>query len=140
MPERPERPERHERHERPDTGVEVHRIYDDLRADADAGPGTYRVLVDRLWPRGVRKADAALDRWARDVAPSPELRQWYGHDPARFEEFARRYREELRRPPAAPAVTELRATARERQVVLVTATRDVAHSGAQVLYDHLVSP
>ena len=97
----------------------------------------YRVLVDRLWPRGVKKEDAALDEWIKDVAPSAELRRWYGHDPTRFEEFARRYRDELSRPPASDAVAHLRGLAGEQHVVLVTATRDVDHSGARVLHDHL---
>ena len=65
----------------------------------------YRVLVDRLWPRGITKAEAALDEWLKDVAPSTELRRWYGHDVERFDEFARRYRAELRRPPASVAWT-----------------------------------
>jgi uncharacterized protein YeaO (DUF488 family) len=102
----------------------------------ESEPG-YRVLVDRLWPRGVSKADADLDEWAKDVAPSAELRRWYGHDVARFPEFERRYRAELRRPPASEAVDRLLATARTRTVVLLTATRDVGHSGARVLLDHL---
>jgi uncharacterized protein YeaO (DUF488 family) len=99
--------------------------------------GGYRVLVDRLWPRGVKKEDASLDEWIKDVAPSVELRRWYGHDPTRFEEFARRYREELSRPPGSDAVAHLRGLAGEQHVVLVTATRDVDHSGARVLRDHL---
>jgi len=97
----------------------------------------YRVLVDRLWPRGVSKAEAALDEWSKDVAPSTALRQWYQHDPARFAEFARRYHRELDRAPAAAAVAHLRTTVRKQHVALVTATRDLEHSGAQVLLDHL---
>ena len=108
--------------------VEVRRVYDD-GATSDA----YRVLVDRLWPRGVSKADAALDEWAKDAAPSADLRRWYGHDPARYDEFTRRYRDELGRPPARDIVERLRALARERKVVLLTATRDVERSGARVL-------
>jgi uncharacterized protein YeaO (DUF488 family) len=108
--------------------VEIRRIYD--RAD---GGGAYRMLVDRLWPRGVGKANAHIDEWAKDLAPSAGLRRWYGHDPARFDEFARRYRDELGRPPATDALAGLRARARRERVVLVTATRDVEHSGAWVL-------
>jgi uncharacterized protein YeaO (DUF488 family) len=93
--------------------------------------------VDRLWPRGIRKGDAALDEWAKDVAPSTELRRWYGHDPARFEEFARRYRHELRQAPAAEALARLRALSAHNPVILVTATRDLERSGAQVLRDVL---
>jgi uncharacterized protein YeaO (DUF488 family) len=108
-----------------------------VRAYDDIDRGRYRVLVDRLWPRGVRKEDAAIDEWAKDVAPSTELRRWYGHDPAKFPEFERRYRAELGRSPAAEAVARLLAQAERSPVDLVTATRDVEHSGAQVLYDHL---
>ena len=111
---------------------EIRRIYD----FTDTGKG-YRVLVDRLWPRGVSKAAAALDEWAKDVAPTSELRRWYAHDPSRFEEFARRYREELRHAPAEEAITRLRALAQEQQVTLVTATRDLECSGARVLLDVL---
>ena len=114
--------------------LEVRRIYHD-----DAGPAGYRVLVDRLWPRGVKKADANLDEWLKDAAPSTELRRWYGHDPERFPEFARRYRAELRRPPAALAVDHLLELGSTQPLVLLTATGDVEHSGACVLRDHLAS-
>lgn len=114
--------------------LEVRRIYHDDRGDAG-----YRVLVDRLWPRGIKKADAALDEWLKDAAPSTELRRWYGHDPQRFPEFSRRYRAELRRPPASDAVDHLLGLAATRTVVLLTATGDVERSGARVLGDHLAS-
>jgi uncharacterized protein YeaO (DUF488 family) len=99
----------------------------------------HRVLVDRLWPRGIRRDEAALSEWCKDVAPSDDLRRWYGHDPERFDAFARRYRVELTRPPASGEVARLRALGEERRVILVTATRDVAHSGAAVLRDLLRS-
>ena len=102
---------------------------------SDDEPG-YRVLVDRLWPRGVSKADAALDEWLKDVAPSTELRRWYGHDPSRFAEFDRRYRAELDEPPAADAARHL-LDLHHLRLVLLTATRDVERSGAIVLRDHL---
>jgi uncharacterized protein YeaO (DUF488 family) len=108
--------------------VEIRRIYDEGESD-----GAHRILVDRLWPRGVAKATAPIDEWAKELAPSTELRRWYGHDPAKFEEFARRYRDELRQPPASGSVGRLRARARRERIVLVTATRDVEHSGASVL-------
>jgi uncharacterized protein YeaO (DUF488 family) len=108
--------------------VEIRRIYD--HADDDGG---YRMLVDRLWPRGVAKANAPMDEWAKDLAPSTELRRWYDHDPVKFPEFAQRYRDELEQPPASEAVGRLRARARRQRIVLVTATRDVVHSGAWVL-------
>jgi uncharacterized protein YeaO (DUF488 family) len=113
-------------------GIELQRIYDALGRD-----GGYRVLVDRLWPRGVKKVDAAVDEWAKDVAPSDELRRWYGHDQAKFREFAKRYRAELRHSPASDAALHLLDVARDRRVVLLTATHDVEHSGAIVLLDHL---
>jgi uncharacterized protein YeaO (DUF488 family) len=112
--------------------VELRRVY-----DAPGGRDGYRVLVDRLWPRGVAKADLELDEWAKDVAPSTELRRWYGHDVDRFREFARRYRAELRQAPAAAAVDRLAEVARARRLTLLTATRDVDHSGAEVLRRHL---
>jgi uncharacterized protein YeaO (DUF488 family) len=115
--------------------VRLIRVYD----AHDRGDAGYRVLVDRLWPRGVARADAALDEWAKDAAPSAELRRWYGHDVQRFEEFARRYRAELARPPALVAVDRLLALADTETLTLVTATRDVEHSGARVLRDHLLS-
>ena len=116
--------------------VEVRRVYD----DPTAGKGEYRALVDRLWPRGVSKTSLQLDEWAKDVAPSSDLRTWYGHDPERFDEFARRYREELRRQPAAGAARTLIDAAGDRHtLVLLTATKDLEHSGAVVLAGHLRS-
>jgi uncharacterized protein YeaO (DUF488 family) len=90
-----------------------------------------------LWPRGVRKDEAALDEWAKDVAPSDGLRRWYGHEPEKFAEFAGRYRAELEESPGREVVARLRAEATSRPVTLVTATRDVEHSGAAVLRDVL---
>ena len=113
--------------------VELQRIYDEPAPT----PG-YRVLVDRLWPRGVTKARAALDEWPKAVAPSPELRRWYAHDASRFDEFARRYLAELRRAPARDEVARLRALAAERDVTLLTANRDLERSSAGVLLAHLL--
>jgi uncharacterized protein YeaO (DUF488 family) len=109
-------------------GVQVRRVYE----DPDPGDGT-RVLVDRIWPRGLSKAKAALDEWCKDVAPSGELRKWYGHDPARFEEFGRRYRLELKDPGRAEALAHLRALAKDRRLTLLTATRQADISEAAVL-------
>ncbi len=114
----------------PKRAVSVRRIY-----DAAGGGEGHRVLVDRLWPRGVKRTPDLFDEWAKDAAPSPELRRWYGHDPAKYEEFARRYRDELERPPARDAVAGLAARAAREPVTLLTATRDVEHSGARVLAD-----
>jgi uncharacterized protein YeaO (DUF488 family) len=105
--------------------------------DAPSRGRSYQVLVDRLWPRGVRKDEAGLDEWAKDIAPSDGLRRWYGHETERFAEFARRYRAELEKSPGKEVVVRLRAEARSRPVTLVTATRDVEHSGAAVLREVL---
>lgn len=115
------------------TGVEVRRVYD----TDDAAFVGYRVLVDRLWPRGISKADADLDEWCKDAAPSTELRRWYSHDVARFTEFDRRYRGELAQPPGSDAVERLAALAGRQRLTLLTATRDVEYSGAEVLRRHL---
>ncbi|NLD78640.1 MAG: DUF488 family protein [Acidimicrobiales bacterium] len=114
------------------SNIEVHRVYEDHLPDAG-----HRVLVDRLWPRGVAKADLHLDEWCKDVAPSTDLRRWYGHDPDRFEEFAGRYRDELAAGPASEAVARLVAIAGSRPLLLLTATRAVEISGAEVLRRHL---
>jgi uncharacterized protein YeaO (DUF488 family) len=112
----------------------LRRVYDDRHPGEGGG---YRVLVDRLWPRGISKAEAALDEWLKDVAPSTDLRRWYGHDVARFKEFVRRYRAELRGLPAAVAVDHLLDLGGTEAITLLTATADVEHSGAKVLLDHL---
>jgi len=110
----------------------IKRVYDE-----DPDDGNYRVLVDRLWPRGVTRARAAIDEWAKDMAPSGDLRRWYGHDPARFDEFARRYRQELSGHDASLAMGRLRRRASTQPVALVTATKDVERSGAAVLLEVL---
>jgi uncharacterized protein YeaO (DUF488 family) len=92
-----------------------------------------RVLIDRIWPRGLTKAKAMLDEWCKHVAPSDELRKWYGHDPGRFEEFGRRYRLELQHPTQAKALAHLRDLAKDRQLTLLTATRQPEISEAAVL-------
>ncbi len=108
--------------------IKIVRVYEDT-----GHARGYRVLVDRLWPRGVKKAELALDEWAKDVAPSDSLRRWYGHDVERFREFARRYRAELESPPASQVVSRLRRLRTQRSLLLLTATKDVEHSGAEVL-------
>jgi uncharacterized protein YeaO (DUF488 family) len=95
-----------------------------------------RILVDRLWPRGLRKADAAIDFWEKDLAPSTELRQWFGHAPERWGEFRRRYALELRQ--HAERVAELRELARKTPVTLVYAAHDEAHNDAVVLREVLL--
>jgi uncharacterized protein YeaO (DUF488 family) len=115
-----------------ETAVRVRRVYEEPAADDGR-----RVLVDRLWPRGLAKAAAAVDEWLKPVAPSDELRRWYGHDPSRFTEFQRRYGEELRDPERAEALSHLRELAHEGPVTLLTATRDIEHSQAAVLATRL---
>ena len=95
----------------------------------------YRVLIDRLWPRGVSKEQAKLDEWARELAPSSELRRWFGHDPAKFDEFRRRYREELAR--QEEKLGELRRRARGGRLTLVYGARDSEHNDAVVLAELL---
>lgn len=98
-----------------------------------------RVLVDRIWPRGVSKEKARLDEWLKDVAPSTELRRWYGHDPEKFAEFRRRYLKELHDAGHREAVDHLRDLAARHRLTLLTATRDVEHSQAAVLAEWLNS-
>ncbi|MFX0575137.1 DUF488 domain-containing protein [Nocardia nepalensis] len=114
--------------------VDYRRIY-----EAPIPSDGTRVLVDRVWPRGIRKADAHLDEWMRDIAPSTELRKWYGHQPERFDEFRRRYLAELRDAQHRDAVAHLREIASEHPVTLLTATRDVDHSQAAVLADWIAA-
>ena len=95
----------------------------------------YRVLIDRLWPRGVSREEARLDEWARELAPSPELRRWFGHDPGRFAEFRRRYTDEV--VAHQKKVRELRRRAREGTLTLVYSARDTEHNDAVVLAEIL---
>ncbi|HEY1294190.1 MAG TPA: DUF488 family protein [Chloroflexota bacterium] len=112
--------------------VQVRRVYDPPRPDDGR-----RVLVDRLWPRGLSKERAKLDEWCKQVAPSPELRQWYAHDPDRYAEFARRYREELHEAERAQALAELREVAARGRLTLLTATKRSEISEATVLAEVL---
>ena len=115
--------------------VHVRRVYDEPRAD----DGT-RVLVDRLWPRGMSKARARLDEWCRTVAPSPELRTWYHHEPERLDEFTRRYLDELATPERTAALVHLHDLANHGSLTLLTATKSVALSEAAVLATLLTAP
>lgn len=108
--------------------IRIKRAYDDPATN----DGT-RVLVDRVWPRGVAKADLALDDWNKDVAPSTDLRKWYSHDVAKFEEFAERYRKELDTKAGREALEALKSAVTGKRLTLVTATKDVEHSQAAVL-------
>jgi uncharacterized protein YeaO (DUF488 family)/DNA-binding MarR family transcriptional regulator len=118
----------------PGRTVHLARIYE----SPDPGAGV-RVLVDRLWPRGLNRSDASFDQWMKDVAPSTELRKWYGHRADRFAEFGDRYRRELALSPGRDRVEELRHLAEGAGLVLLTATKDLASSHAAVLRDLIVS-
>jgi uncharacterized protein YeaO (DUF488 family) len=110
--------------------IRLKRVYE----PPSASDGT-RILVERLWPRGLSKARAAIDLWAREVAPSAELRAWYGHDPARWEEFRRRYRAEL--DDKGDLLQDLKRALREGPVTFVYAARDQEHNSAVVLQEYL---
>jgi uncharacterized protein YeaO (DUF488 family) len=114
--------------------VRARRVYDQpVPADGR------RVLVDRLWPRGLSKDKAQLDEWLKAVAPSNELRQWYGHSPERFAEFRRRYESELRDAERSDALSHLGQEARSGPLTLLTATKDLELSEAAVLAELLSS-
>jgi uncharacterized protein YeaO (DUF488 family) len=114
--------------------VRARRVYE----PAEQSDGR-RVLVDRLWPRGLSKERARLDEWLKTVAPSDELRRWYGHEPGKFAEFTRRYEAELGEPERAEAVRHLREEANSGPVTLLTATKSLEHSEAAVLVARLRS-
>ncbi|RVW02677.1 DUF488 domain-containing protein [Rhodococcus xishaensis] len=116
----------------PSRVVDVERVYDHPGAE----PG-FRVFVDRLWPRGLRKDSFHYDEWAKDLAPSTELRRWYSHDIAEFAEFRSRYLAELESADGRSAVERVLALAQNRPLVLLTATQDVEHSHASVLRQFL---
>lgn len=116
----------------PHRNIRRKRIYD--QPDADDGA---RVLVDRLWPRGLSKDKAAIDRWLKEVAPSTELRRWFAHDPERWPEFRRRYAGELQSPERQQALTELRAMADDGPLTLLYATRETRLNHAAMLAELL---
>ena len=113
--------------------VALKRVYD----EPEPGDGT-RVLVDRLWPRGLSKERAHIDLWLKEIAPSSELRTWFGHDPEKFAEFRRRYENEIASESGQTALAKLRAQAKQGPVTLVFAARDTEHANAVVLRDLLL--
>ncbi len=115
--------------------IDIARVYDELGQDP-AG----RFLVDRLWARGVAKVTAPFEYWAKDVAPSNELRKWYGHTESRHEEFVERYRAELALPAGGAALNDLRGRIAGRDVMLLTATQELASSHLPVLAELLAGP
>jgi len=110
--------------------IEIKRVYESLKGNKGA-----RFLVERLWPRGVKKEALHMDAWLKDVAPSPELRQWFGHDPLKWEEFQRRYRAELDAHPEA--WQPLLEAARRGDVTLLYSARDTEHNSALLLKNYL---
>jgi uncharacterized protein YeaO (DUF488 family) len=113
--------------------IALKRVYD----EPDPGDGT-RVLVERLWPRGLTKERAHVDVWLKEIAPSRELRIWYGHDPEKFTEFRHRYEIELASQTGQEAMARLRDLIEQRPVTLVFAAHDTEHSNAVVLRDLLL--
>lgn len=118
-------------HAIPAVHVRLKRAYEQPAAD----DGT-RILVDRLWPRGLSRSEVAIDRWTKEIAPSTELRRWFGHDPQKWPEFRRRYREELRQ--HAELLDEIRSLAKDGTVTLVFSARDEEHNDAVVLKETLL--
>ncbi|MFC9281095.1 DUF488 family protein [Streptomyces collinus] len=119
--------------------ITYRRIYE-RKSTGGSDDGDERVLVDSVWPSGIRRRRASLDEWLREVAPSPELQRWYGYDPLRFTEFRRRYLAELGDPGHRRAAAKLRDLAQVHSVTLLTATQDTAHSHAAVLAEWLADP
>ncbi len=107
----------------------IKRIYD--KAGITEGK---RVLVDRLWPRGVKRSTSNIDVWLKDVAPSTELREWFSHDPEKWEEFKERYRKELK---GSKAFEELVKMARESDITLIYSSKDEEHNNAEVLQEEI---
>lgn len=111
-------------------GFRLKRVYDNP-AKADGR----RVLVDRLWPRSLTKKEARLDDWLKEIAPSTRLRKWFGHDPARWTEFKKRYAAELEG--QREQVEQLARQAKKRTVTLLSAARDIEHNNAAALKEHI---
>lgn len=115
---------------RQDLTIKLKRAYDEPAND----DGT-RILVDRIWPRGLSKERAHIDLWLKDVAPSSELRKWFAHDPARFSEFRQRYQQELATGSGQDALQKLRDLAHQQPVTLIFSAHDTDHNNAVVLRD-----
>ncbi|HUY12076.1 MAG TPA: DUF488 family protein [Terriglobia bacterium] len=113
--------------------LEIKRAYE----DASRNDGR-RILVDGLWPRGVRKEDAKIDEWMKTIAPSAALRKWYGHRPERWEEFRNRYRAELAKTPRKELMEQLASAAKHEKVTLIFGARDAEHSNAAVIAEAIL--
>ena len=110
--------------------IKIKRVYDPPSPEDGK-----RVLVDRLWPRGIRKEDAAIDEWPKEIAPTTQLRKWYGHDPSRYEEFKKRYARELE--DKADLIDRIKNEARRGTVTLLFSARDIEHNNGTVLKEIL---
>ena len=118
--------------------IETQRVYDKEQKDG------YRILVDRIWPRGIQKEELNADLWLKDIAPSTELRKWFGHDPEKWEEFKRRYFRELDSAPAKGRtlgekgdITTILNRAKESDIALLYAAKDIEHNNAVALKEYL---
>lgn len=112
--------------------IKVKRVYD----PADSSDG-HRILVERLWPRGVSKEKAAIEAWRRDLAPSDDLRRWFGHDPRKWVEFKNRYREELQEAGKTEELKQLRRQGQREDVTLIFSAREVEHNNAVALKEFI---
>lgn len=119
----------------PASHIQIKRAY-----EAPSKNDGTRILIDRLWPRGVKKEALALDQWVKELAPSTELRQWFGHDAARWTEFQQRYAKELRTQEQTQALHDLQALARKAPITLVYGAHDEEHNNAVALRDMLLAP
>lgn len=115
--------------------VNISRVYD----DPNEMSSQYRVLIDRLWPRGVKKDSLDYDEWLKQVAPSSDLRKWYSHEASKFQEFKKRYLAELEASKDSAAIEHLIHLSQETDLTLLTATKDISHSSAIVLKHFLES-
>lgn len=112
--------------------VDIKRVYDEASDEDD-----YRILVDRLWPRGVKKAALHFDLWCKELAPSPELRKWFGHKPERWQKFRHQYETELQDPEKASRLRELIKEANSSHITLLYGARDEQHNHALILADEI---
>ncbi|MCA1011921.1 DUF488 domain-containing protein [Halobacillus halophilus] len=111
----------------------LRRIYDE-----NITIGGHRVLTDRIWPRGISKEDAEIDEWLKSIAPSPELRKWFNHDPAKFDTFTEAYRKEIENNAEAQSkIKELKAIAKDKRLILLFGAKDSKHNHAVVLKEIL---
>jgi len=110
----------------------IKRVYEDPSPDDG-----YRVLTDRLWPRGLKKSDVDYDDWAKEISPSSELRKWFGHEPKKFRSFRTKYLKELKNPEAQDKLKELRKQGRKENVTLLYGARDEEHNHAVILKEAL---